>query len=118
MIVFVLYLILLVFSYIHPMVSNRFLSCFVVAMTTCVFVLMRDIPMSDSVYSLLKKVSHLTFGIYLVEMVVFRCVTIHLYRLLGTGWHVQCSVMIATFILSLLATMILSKIPYKRYIIG
>ena len=118
MIVFVLYLMLLVFSYIHPMVSNRFLSCFVVAMTTCVFVLIKDIPICDSVYSLLKIVSQFTFGIYLVHMVVFRCVTIHLYRLFGTGWYIQCSVMIATFLLSLLATMALSKIPYKRYIIG
>lgn len=87
-------------------------------MTIMVFSIINkfNVP-NGKLYSVIKNISNLSFGIYLSHMVIFRLLTINIYSY-STAPFTQITVMTLTFIGAYILTLVLSKVPYSKYIIG
>lgn len=72
------------------------------------------ITISDNVYKVICKIGELTFGIYLIHGLIFQ----YLYKIPNTeSWN--CLVIsILSFVLSIIATYLLSLSRFRKYIIG
>lgn len=88
-------------------------------MAAALFLFLKEFSFQPSgrLYKHLKEISALSFGIYLSHMVIYRTVTIRLYDI-STSLFMQLFVMVLTFMGAWLLTIILSKLPFKKYIIG
>lgn len=98
---------------------NGFLSFPVIIMSACFFVGIKEwkFNIDGSFYKMIKHLSPLTFGIYLSHMVIKRLFTDRLYEI-STNPILQLSVMVITFFGAYFLTLLLSKIPLSKYIIG
>lgn len=97
---------------------SSFLSINTIIMTIMVYaILKRFDAYNNRLYSVIKNISNLSFGIYLSHMVVFRVLTNSIYSF-STAPYTQITVMILTFIGAYILTLFLSKFPYSKYIIG
>lgn len=90
-----------------------------IIMAAALFLFLKEFSFQPSgrLYKHLKEISALSFGIYLSHMVIYRTVTIRLYDI-STSLFMQLFVMVLTFMGAWLLTIILSKLPFKKYIIG
>ena len=91
-----------------------------IVLSTFVFLAFRSIPFRSTgrLYSLIKTISKLSFGIYLSHMVFFKTIVQHLVYQASTSWFHQVYAIALTFVLSLFFSFLVSKIPYNKYIIG
>lgn len=97
---------------------SSFLSINAIIMTIMVFSIINKFNApKGKLYSVIKNISNLSFGIYLSHMVIFRLLTFNIYSY-STAPHIQITVMTSTFIGAYILTFILSKVPYSKYIIG
>lgn len=96
-----------------------FLHIPILFLSGCSFLLIKNISINTStkIYTKIKKLSSLTFGIYLSHIVIYRSLTVHLY-LLSTSPLMQLLVMVLTFIGAWILTKLISLLPFKKYIIG
>ena len=100
-------------------VITAFLSLPVIIMAGCAFAGLKEWRVNTDgwLYKIIKQISPLTFGIYLSHMLIHRVFTDRFYQI-STSPLIQISVMVTTFIGAYLLTLLLSKIPYSKYIIG
>lgn len=81
------------------------------------FYLMKGWPLSATGVKMIEKLSPMTFGIYLSQVVVIELFTSKWYALSAAVW-MQIVVILATFVVALLVTWILSRLPWSKYFIG
>lgn len=100
--------------------TNNFLSFTSVMITVSIFLFLQRVKINvqSKFYTLIKNISTLSFGIYLCHMVIFKCITERIYYTIEANWYIQTAVMILTFLGAYLLTLILDKLPFKKYIIG
>lgn len=89
-------------------------------MTVSVFMLLRNFGIKEKAwyYRLIKHVSSLSFGIYLCHMLILKVFTENIYKWAGASWCYQLLCMLLTFAGAYALSWLLSKNPFKRYIIG
>lgn len=99
---------------------KSFLASGSVALSFYVFMLLKDVRADrfPRFYAVLKSLSTWSFGIYLCHMVIHRSLTIRIYEVAGTAfcWQMVCQV--TTFVLAAGLAGLLSRLPFKRYIVG
>lgn len=110
----------LVVSYYYGSLITSFLAIGTVMITVNLFMLLRNIDVNDEAwyYRLIKHVSSLSFGIYLCHMLVLKVISENVFKQMGASWQMQLLCMLLTFAGAYLLSCLLSKIPFKRYIIG
>lgn len=98
---------------------TTFLSFPVILMSACFFIAIKEmkINLNGWFYKIVNHLSPLTFGIYLSHMLINRLFTDRLYTI-NTSPLMQASVMIITFFGAYILTLLLSKISFRKYIIG
>ena len=101
----------------NSLLLNNFLSPQAVIMSAVVFVIIKNYCNKISEYNFVKKISSLSFGIYLSHMVVYSVLTSKLYTI-STSPIMQSIVIILTFIGAYLLSLAISKLSIKKYIIG
>lgn len=96
-----------------------FLSFTSIIMSACMFLFLKNCSLRErgGLYTLLKRISPLAFGIYLSHMVIFRVLSIHLY-FVSTSFMMQILVMLVTFMGTWGLNILVSKLPFSKYIIG
>ena len=107
-------------SYKYGIFVQSFLSIGSIAVTASVFLLLRNMHVNTNgwAYRLLKQVSALSFGIYLCHMFVLKVFTQRIFTLLSAAWYWQLLAMVFTFAGAYMMSWLLSKLPFKKYIIG
>lgn len=113
-------LLLLPLMYFVGRVGSTFLHVGTVLTSLSTFIILKNHTYCTSgiIYGLIKKISSVSFGIYLCQMVIYRVLTIRIYAYMGTEWYMQIVVMISTFIGAYILTYALSKFSFKKYIVG
>jgi len=103
-----------------PNGGYRYLLPTTIVLSTFLFLAFRSIPFRSTgrLYSLIKTISKLSFGIYLSHMVFFKTIVQPLVYQTSTSWFHQVYAIALTFVLSLFFSFLVSKIPYNKYIIG
>ena len=96
---------------------SSFISIPSVILSVILFRYIRGINISRKIYSIIKKISSLSFGIYLSHMVIYSCMTVNIYHF-STSWILQILVFILTFLGAYFFSYILSKLSFSKYIIG
>lgn len=96
-----------------------FLSFTSIVMSACMFLFLKNCSLGEEgcLYTLCKRISPLTFGIYLSHMVVFRLLSIHLY-IVSTSFVMQILVMLITFVGAWGLIVLVNKLPFSKYVIG
>lgn len=118
------YLVLLVLaiiaSYFIGGLIKSFLAIGTIGITVCVFMLIQDvrIDVSGKCYALIKHISALSFGIYLCHMFVLKLLSENIYKYCSASFIYQIVAMIITFAGAYLMSWLISKLPFKKYIIG
>jgi len=107
-------------SYKYNIFDFSFLAFGTVVMTLCIFLLIKDIPISINglAYRLIKSLSKYSFGIYLSHMVVFRSLSIWLYEGIGVFWYIQALCFVVTLVGAYMLTRLIALMPIKKYMIG
>lgn len=110
----------LVVSYFYGSLIKSFLAIGTVVMTVNAFMLLRnvDVCVEAWYYRFIKHISGLSFGIYLCHMLVLKVLSENIFKLIGASWVNQLLCMALTFVGAYALSWLLSKIPFKRYIIG
>lgn len=91
--------------------SNLFISSSIFIFVKRLFA---KITVSDNVYKVVCKIGELTFGIYLIHWLVFQCI----YKIPSTeSWNCLVTSFLC-FVLSIIATYLLSLSRFRKYIIG
>lgn len=118
LIIFILFISSIIFKKVFS--TNNFLSFTSIMITISIFLFLQQIKLNtqSKYYRVLKKISELSFGIYLSHMVIYKCITEDIYYQIGSEWYIQISVIVLTFISAYLFTLLLSKLPFRKYIIG
>ena len=99
-----------------PYVKSSFaLGAIMVA--TSLFYLMKGCPLSAAGVKLIEKLAPMTFGIYLSQIVVIELFTSKWYAV-SSAVYMQIVVILATFVITLLLTWILSRLPWSKYLVG
>ena len=92
-------------------ISNLFISSSIFILAKRLF---EKVQINDAAYKYVCKLGGLTFGIYLTHWLFFKC----LYLISGTeSWNCLLTSFIV-FIISAIATYVISLTPVKKYIIG
>ncbi len=96
-----------------------YLSFPIIIMAGCAFAGIKESKVNTDglLYKVIRQLSPLTFGIYLSHMVINRVFTDRLYQI-STSPLMQITVMLSTFVGAYILTLLLSKIPFSKYIIG
>lgn len=96
-----------------------FLSIPAIIMSASFFLLIKLIITQDTsrCYSIIKKISKMSYGIYLSHMMVFSLITNKIYKL-GGGILQYSVVLISTFVAAYIISVLLSKLPFSKFIIG
>ena len=100
--------------------AGNFLSFSSVMITISIFLFLQrvKIKIQSKIYALIKNISALSFGIYLSQMIIFKCITEKIYYNIGAQWYIQIVVIILTFLGAYILSWLLSKFPFKKYVIG
>lgn len=100
--------------------TDTSLSFSTVMMATAIFLLLQRVKLNikSKFYALIKNISKFSFGIYLCHIAIFKCITESIYNIIGTEWYMQNIIIVLTFVGAYLFTILLSKLPFKKYIIG
>lgn len=116
----ILLLITIVACLVKPILIEYFLSLGTVVVTICLFMLLRNIPINAEgrIYRLIKHISAMSFGIYLCHMLVLKAFFEPLFAHYSASWYVIALCMITTFLCAYALSAILSKLPFKKFIIG
>lgn len=118
------YLVLLVLaiiaSYFIGGLIKSFLAIGTIGITVCVFMLIQNvrIDVSGKCYALIKHISALSFGIYLCHMFVLKVLSENIYKYCSASFIYQIVAMLITFAGAYLMSWLISKLPFKKYIIG
>ncbi|MBL8078293.1 MAG: acyltransferase family protein [Anaerolineales bacterium] len=100
---------------------EEYLSANVVVMSWSLFVLLKDIKISDSMYRFIIPLKNTSFGIYLIHMIVItefcRTKPFSVLTTIGSGVYMPFILGIIGFGLSFLATFILQRIPILKGIV-
>jgi len=117
---FVLLIISLMASYFVGGLIKTFLSIGTIALTCSLFLLLKDVGfnINGKLYALVKHISALSFGIYLCHMFVLKVFMERIYVQLSASWYYQVMAMLSTFVGAYIMSWLLSKLPFKKYIIG
>lgn len=116
----ILLLITIAACLVKPIFMEYFLSIGTAVITMCLFMLLKDIQINTEgkIYRLTKRVSAMSFGIYLCHMLVLKVFFEPLFTHYSASWYVMAICMIMTFVCAYVISVILSKLPFKRFIIG
>lgn len=116
----VLLLLTMLVSYFVGGLIKTFLSIGTIALTCCLFLLLKDvrIDVNSKLYALVKHISALSFGIYLCHMLVLKVFMENIYVHLSASWYYQVIAMFLTFGGAYVMSWLLSMLPFKKYIIG
>ena len=100
--------------------SMSFLNIGTIVMTFCTFMIMYEYALRERswTYKIIRRVSEMSFGIYLCHMLVLKTLTDQVYNIFGTGWYYQIACMIFTFTISYMLSLCISKLSFKKYLIG
>lgn len=94
-----------------------YLSIPIAAMSFCLYVLFLRMP--NRHHSFISEVSRLSFGVYLIHIFIMRSILWKLDIICGLPGLIQIPVIfVLTFILSLILSWLISRLPFSRYIIG
>ena len=88
-------------------------------MSYLVFLLLKDVAVEKELrlYSIIKKFSQMSFGIYLSHILIFNVITVKIYGL-GVSVFSEMLVFISTLFLSYGLTVLISKVDVLRRVIG
>lgn len=116
----ILLLVSLVACYFVGGLIKSFLSVGTIVLTGCLFLLLKDmrINVKGKLYSLIKHISALSFGIYLCHMFVLKVMMENIYTYFSASWYWQIVAMFLTFIGAYIMSWLISILPFKKYIIG
>lgn len=116
----ILLLITIAACFVKPIFMEYFLTSGTAVITICLFLLLKDIQINTEgkIYRLIKHISAMSFGIYLCHMLVLKVFFEPLFTHYSASWYVMAICMIMTFVCAYVISVILSKLPFKRFIIG
>lgn len=105
---------------IKTILLEFFLTIGTAMITICLFMLLKNIQINTEgrIYWLIKHISAMSFGIYLCHMSILKAFTEQLFIHYSASWYVMALCMVITFIGAYALTTIISKFPFKRFIIG
>ena len=89
-------------------------------MTYLLFTIFCDLQINTEgcFYKLIKDICKMSFGIYLIHIFIYDCITIEIFRLYGIYWWIQILVMIINFISAYGVAKAVSCFKYSKYLIG
>lgn len=116
---FILLLTAFTACYVWGRLAHSFLDVGTLMMSACVFMLLRDVNIKDGwSYRLIKHISDMSLGIYLSHMFILKVITENIYKHVNASLYSQLLCMLLTFVCAYLLSRMLSRLPFKRYIIG
>jgi peptidoglycan/LPS O-acetylase OafA/YrhL len=90
----------------------------VVVMTTAMFLLLKNISKSEGfVYNVVKDISAKSYGMYLLHMMFLPLIYVQLKPVLPVPMTIICTA-VGAYVVSYMATKLISLIPKSKYIIG
>lgn len=114
-----IFIIVIIRNDVNGNVMMNFLSFPAIIMSSVVFIFIKTLKINTEniYYEIIKKLSHLSFGIYLSHMLIYRIFTVNLYNI-STSIFMQIIVMLCTFLAAYFFTLFITKLPHSKYIVG
>ena len=98
---------------------NAYLKIDVMMMAVCVFIFLRKINYQKTIALVLSYIAPLTFGMYLVHGFILRYIVApYIYQTDLPLFFIVLLTAVSTFMISFFIVYLLSKLPFKKYIIG
>lgn len=116
----IIYFAILLTCLVHSSLSSSFLAIGTLIMSYLLFALFCDMRINTEgrFYKIIKDISKMSFGIYLIHIFIYDCITIEIFRFFGTYWWIQICVMMINFISAYGVTKAISYFRYSKYLIG
>ena len=116
----IIYFAILLTCLVHSSLTSSFLAIGTLIMSYLLFALFCDMRINTEgrFYKIIKDISKMSFGIYLIHIFIYDCITIDIFRLYGTYWWIQICVMLTNFVLAYGVTKAISYFRYSKYLIG
>lgn len=102
-------------------IERGYLTLIAILLSTFFFILFKKLFNKEykwGGYSLIKKISEYSYGVYLCHMVIYYLITENIYRLSGNIFCKHMLVPLITFIIATLFTALVYKVHYLRKIVG